>query len=341
VESHGDPTSEERLASPKERRLRDLIARWPSLVLDVDKPAAAVVTEVGVSGGSADVVVVDAEGEITIVECKLVKNKELRRKVIGQLFEYGDALWKLDVEDFERILAAGGTASVEPRMDSARWREAKFRSTVSRNLAGGAFRLIIAVDDITEKLERTVAFINCHTPPELRFLALELPHAGEAGIQRPEAVFYGENGRRIGPRPPHWIRRGKSFLEGIPGEDARQVAEDLLRWAESEDLGVIFKRRKSDGIETGAIFTPDGERLFRIKEQRSVRVSFEALRERDWDEERIDQLLQKLAKSDARFQIDRKRTEERPEAPLESLAQENKREAFLESMEWVLETLAG
>jgi hypothetical protein len=70
-------------------------------------------------------------------------------------------------------------------------------------------------------------------------------------------------------------------------------------------------------------------------------VSFEALREQDWDEERIGQLLQKLAKIDARFQIDRKRPGERPEAPLESLAQGNKREAFLESMEWALETLAG
>ena len=103
--------------------------------------------------GSADVVVVDAEGKITIVECKLAKNPEMRRWVIGQLFEYAAALWKLDTENFERSLAARGTALTQPFKDPARWKEPTFRNTVSRNLADGAFRLVIAVDEITEKVE--------------------------------------------------------------------------------------------------------------------------------------------------------------------------------------------
>lgn len=101
-----------------------------------------------------------------------------------------------------RSLAARGTALTKPFKDSARWKEATFRSAVSRNLAAGAFRLIIAVDEITERLKRTVVFINSLTPPEIRFLALELRHAGEEGAALPEPVFYGDNSAEIGPLRP-------------------------------------------------------------------------------------------------------------------------------------------
>lgn len=115
VEGRGEPIgAEAAAASAKERRLRDLIAGEPSLLPEVGEHPAAVSTEVPIRAGDADVVVVDAEGEITIVECKLAKNREIRRAVIGQLFEYAAALWKLDIEDFERSLAAGGTASRGP-----------------------------------------------------------------------------------------------------------------------------------------------------------------------------------------------------------------------------------
>jgi hypothetical protein len=112
---------------PRERRLRDLIAGSPSLLPDVDERPAAVSTEVRISGaGKADVIVVDAGGEITIVECKLAKNPQMRRWVIGQLFEYAAALWRLDIEDLERGLAAGGTASTEPFKDTRAGRRRHF-----------------------------------------------------------------------------------------------------------------------------------------------------------------------------------------------------------------------
>jgi hypothetical protein len=259
---------------PRERRLRDLIAGSPSLLPDVDERPAAVSTEVRISGaGKADVIVVDAGGEITIVECKLAKNPQMRRWVIGQLFEYAAALWRLDIEDLERGLAAGGTASTEPFKDTARWQEAAFRSTVSGNLADGAFRLIIAVDEITERLKRTVVFINGLVPPEVRFWALELHRAGETGVPRPVPVRYGDNNAEIGPLTPTWPPDRKSLLDGIRvrSTDAARAAEGLLDWAErKQEVTVRYWRRERDGIEmeTCAIEAPDRDRLFRIKEQR-------------------------------------------------------------------------
>jgi len=86
----------------KEKELQKLIADSPSLLPGVQDGAVAVATEVGVPGvGAADVVVVDRDGEITIVECKLAENREIRRWVIGQVFSYAarsTQIWPLLLE---------------------------------------------------------------------------------------------------------------------------------------------------------------------------------------------------------------------------------------------------
>jgi RecB family endonuclease NucS len=76
----------------KERELQKRIFESPSLLPGFDGPAAGT-KEVPVRrAGSADVVVVNAEGKIAIVECKRATNPECRRWVIGQVFEYAAGL---------------------------------------------------------------------------------------------------------------------------------------------------------------------------------------------------------------------------------------------------------
>ncbi|MBV9049649.1 MAG: hypothetical protein JOY58_15340 [Solirubrobacterales bacterium] len=59
--------------------LRDLLAETPSLLPGVGERSAAAAKEMPISGrGSADVVIVDASGDITVVECKLPANPEIR-----------------------------------------------------------------------------------------------------------------------------------------------------------------------------------------------------------------------------------------------------------------------
>lgn len=323
-------------ASAKERRLKRLIADSPSLLPGADERPAAVATEVRMPGaGFADVVVVDAEGEITIVECKLAKNPEMRRWVIGQLFEYAAALWRLDIEDFERSLASRGTALTKPFKDPARWKEATFRSTVSQNLAAGAFRMIIAVDEITDRLKRTVVFINSHTPPEVRFLALELRRAGEKGVQLPVPVVSGDNSAEIEPLQPTWKPDKWAVMDGIRGADAAGVAEGLLDWAERREPRLGVRYTEKDGVVEARVGMPAGT-LFRIKGHRDLRVSLKALgaHGEPGEEGRTRKVL---ADIDPRFEGGGNW----PIAPLECLADESKREEFLALMERVLETLSG
>ncbi len=81
-------------AYTNEAELRDLLAEMPSLLPGIDERSAAAGKEMPISGtGKADVVIVDASGDITVVECKLAANPEIRRRVVGQLLAYSSAIW--------------------------------------------------------------------------------------------------------------------------------------------------------------------------------------------------------------------------------------------------------
>src|SRR5262249_23621329 len=156
------------------------ILKSPSLLPGFDGPAA-VADEVPVRrAGSADVVVVNAKGDIGIVECKRAVNPECRRWVIGQGFEDAAGLGKLNYKDLDRLFQARGTVLTNPFKDSE-WDEEAFRRKVARNLRDGRFRLFIAVDQMTDKLRkklnRTVEFLN-NQLPEVQFLSVALPPEG-------------------------------------------------------------------------------------------------------------------------------------------------------------------
>jgi len=154
-------------------------------------------------------------------------------------------------------------------------------------------------------------------------------------------VFYGPDSDEIRPRKPRWRRKREAFIKGIRSADAARAAGGLLIWAEGKRLRLDYGPKKKDRAKTVGIKTPGGDWLFRIKEQRVVRMSFQALRHHHWDEERISRLVKDLAKIDERFATDTKNRSARPEAPLEALAQDSKREDFLALMEQALETLAS
>lgn len=128
------------------------------------------VREFGLPGsGSTDLVAVAADGSILVAECKLAKNDEIKRKVIGQIFEYAAYLWKMPYEEFaarfERLAGAAiedlTRSKVELRTGSADdWNAGEFRSQVTSNLAQGNFTLAIVVDALNDELSRTISYLN-------------------------------------------------------------------------------------------------------------------------------------------------------------------------------------
>ena len=168
-------------------------------------------------------------------------------------------------------------------------------------------------------------------------MAVALPRGGD-----PESP-YGRHPEPIDrlPAKAEWSK----LIAQIDSPEAELVAEELFEWADrmkSRGVEVRCPTRKQCFIEVAdADAGTDAKRdgLFRVRPG-EVRVSLSALRSH-WDETRIREFVQDLTRIDMRFQIDTKFKAKRPEAPLESLVEESKREEFLKLMERALNTLTG
>jgi hypothetical protein len=110
------------------------------------------------TGGSArvDVFGVTPHGRPVLVECKLWRNPQARREVIGQVLEYAALLGRWSYADLTaRLKAQLEWTGENPLYDHAvrhgsSLSEALFTDSVSRNLRNGDFHLIVAGDGIRE-----------------------------------------------------------------------------------------------------------------------------------------------------------------------------------------------
>lgn len=198
------------LAYPDERALQSVIEQSPDLLPGSTGTSMAVVNELAVPlVGYVDLIAVDAAGAITLVECKLKANPEIRRQVIGQVFAYAAGLWELSYEGFDQAFTARAGVPLAHRMAALNpdgWDEEEFRSSVASNLASGRFRLVIAVDQLTEELKRTVLYLNEHTVPEVQVLALELGYVADEGVEILVPAIYGQESvqRKAAPAQRRW-----------------------------------------------------------------------------------------------------------------------------------------
>ncbi|RAN76316.1 hypothetical protein B5P43_23635 [Bacillus sp. SRB_336] len=95
-----------------ENALQQILHAHPTLVPGVAEQAVAC-REFQSGVGRADVVILDALGKLTLVECKLAANPEVSREVIGQILDYASRMWRMD--EFER---AGRRAGMRSRRTS-------------------------------------------------------------------------------------------------------------------------------------------------------------------------------------------------------------------------------
>jgi hypothetical protein len=164
--------------------LQNLIADFPGLLpVSSIEPAYAdmkrVCEEYEIKGKFIDNVFVTPSGEIAIVECKLWRNPEARREVIGQIIEYASMLSRLNYEEFESgILKAKSRADgknlFQIIFSDGNGDEAAFHDLVTRTLRRGSFLLMIVGDGIHEGLETMTDYLQRHAGLQFRLSLIEL-----------------------------------------------------------------------------------------------------------------------------------------------------------------------
>jgi hypothetical protein len=246
-EGEGEWGSPEITSYAQEANLQRLLAKSPDLLPGCDG-SELVAVELQVPGvGYADLVCVSPTGLITVVECKLQSNPDIRRRVVGQVLAYASGLWRLSYEDFDAAFSSGhGSTLAEGFEGRGEWDEEQFRSTLAANLEEGKFSLVLAVDSITVELKQIVSYLNTHVAPGLQVLAVELDYAAGHGVEILMPRTYGEETASSTGRPEgvHWTE--DELMEALQKSStpaAFKAAKRLFEFGRSNHARFYFSRR--------------------------------------------------------------------------------------------------
>jgi hypothetical protein len=141
--------------------------------------------ELPTPSGFVDNLLVTPAGDIALIECKLWRNPQARREVVGQIIDYAKdlAAWSyedlqaaigrtkpLDGQDGERPGSLYEAVSATSEID-----ESSFIDAVSRNLRRGRFLLLIVGDGIREGVESMTEFLQQYAGLHFTLAIVELP----------------------------------------------------------------------------------------------------------------------------------------------------------------------
>ena len=169
-----------------EATLQQLVFNHPEClpISDIDEaynPVISVCMELNTPVGPLDILMVSPNGGITIVETKLWRNPEARRKVVAQILDYAQELSRWSYEDLQREinrrLGTKGNTLYTLLSDKAPHDllpESDFVDSVSRNLAQGRLLLLIAGDGMREGVQNIAEFLNQATHLNFTMAMVEL-----------------------------------------------------------------------------------------------------------------------------------------------------------------------
>jgi hypothetical protein len=202
-------------SSYSESDIQDLVDNHPQVlpIWQIEPacwPAKSVCRELPLSSGYLDNLLIAPNGNLVLVECKLWRNPEARRKVIAQIIDYAKDLQSFD---YERLEQAVQTARGETRrlyeIVAPEVRETDFVEALSRNLERGRLLLLIVGDGITEQTEALTAFLQQHAGIHFTLALVQL------------AMFDLPNGDRV--VVPSVPLQTKTVVRGIVSVDQGKV----------------------------------------------------------------------------------------------------------------------
>jgi hypothetical protein len=227
--------------------MQELIVDHPELIPsdDInpsDPPRFLVVrSEAGVTAGSMDILLVDDKGIPTVVETKLIDNREIRRSVLAQGVEY---LAHLKTEwTAQRMVDEGrvfwnerkGDLDTQAVQRLGRQLDADFLARIDSNIGSNRMRLIIASDEIPPELKQIIEFLNDASDFDIYGIEVRLFTGKDTNrkILAPRLVGLTETARErkgstSGPRWSH-----ERFIEDLQHDSpsgAAAFAEELMQF---------------------------------------------------------------------------------------------------------------
>ncbi|MXO52381.1 hypothetical protein GRI42_13805 [Erythrobacter gaetbuli] len=171
--------------SVSEAWIQELVHRHPSClpIEEVDSVFAnpvSICCELNTPAGPIDNFLVTPSGLPVLVECKLWRNPEGRREVVGQILDYAKELALWTSSDLQREVArrVGGEGNPILRLLREAGHEideVAFNDALTANLRRGRFLLLIVGDGIREGTEAIAGYLQSHLGLHFSMGLVEMP----------------------------------------------------------------------------------------------------------------------------------------------------------------------
>jgi hypothetical protein len=130
--------------------------------------------------GRVDNFLITPSGLPVLVECKLWRNPEARREVVGQILDYAKVLSRWSFSDLQREVSSRTGKGPNGLLDLARAADPKvdeiqFTDAVTINLRRGRFLLLILGDGVREDVEAIASYLQAHAGLHFTFGLVEFP----------------------------------------------------------------------------------------------------------------------------------------------------------------------
>ena len=137
-------------------------------------------TELSTNAGAIDNFMVTPTGLPVLVECKLWRNLEGRREVVGQILDYAKELSRWSSSDLQRYVSRRLKRDGNPLLEMVRAvdphvDERQFNDAFTANLRRARFLLLIVGDGIREGVEAIAEYLQVHAGLHFSLGLVELP----------------------------------------------------------------------------------------------------------------------------------------------------------------------
>ncbi|WP_426029492.1 hypothetical protein [Caulobacter sp. DWP3-1-3b2] len=173
-------------ATVREAQIQKLVHDHPGTlpIAEIDPMyvgAVAVCREMQLGkAGRIDNFLITPSGLPVLVECKLWRNPEARREVVGQILDYAKVLSRWSFTDLQREVGTRTRAGPDALLNIVRAAnssvdEVQFTDAVSANLRRGRFLLLILGDGVREDVEAIAEYLQRHAGLHFTFGLVEFP----------------------------------------------------------------------------------------------------------------------------------------------------------------------
>jgi hypothetical protein len=167
---------------PDELALQNKISDFPKIFSEINGELVILAKEYPAGTNRIDILACDKDGNVYVIETKLIKNSD-KRRTLAQVLDYGAALWSdgLDISSFmddlnQAVLDETQTPLadyVNEKLNLDPDSLNRVLDNIKTNISEGCFRFVIVMDSIDEGLKDLITYLNSKSSFKIIGLSLE------------------------------------------------------------------------------------------------------------------------------------------------------------------------